>query len=198
MNAGEHALDFAGGNVVHINAGIAGLVACIMVGKRKGFPGPSLVPHNVPFVLIGAALLWVGWFGFNAGSAASAGYDAGLAMLVTQIAAATGNIANFGIAGALILGDHSIPELTATNFSNMHANPSKFVVFPMLLSFDTQTHALEQLRCRRQALCSGLGGHARCSGITEAHDRLASTTSDHRCGWSGRCSAHSDSAYSAE
>ncbi len=90
MNAGEHALDFAGGNVVHINAGIAGLVACIMVGKRKGFPGPSLVPHNVPFVLIGAALLWVGWFGFNAGSAASAGYDAGLAMLVTQIAAATG------------------------------------------------------------------------------------------------------------
>jgi len=92
MSAGTGALDFAGGNVVHINAGIAGLVACIMTGKRKGFPGPSLVPHNVPFVLIGAALLWVGWFGFNAGSAASAGYDAGLAMLVTQVASAAGII----------------------------------------------------------------------------------------------------------
>ena len=89
MNAHEHALDFAGGNVVHINAGIAGLVACIMVGKRKGFPGPTLVPHNVPFVLIGAALLWVGWFGFNAGSAVEAGFGSGMAMLVTQVAAAT-------------------------------------------------------------------------------------------------------------
>ena len=81
------AIDFAGGNVVHINAGIAGLVACIAVGKRKGFPGPSLVPHNVPFVLLGAALLWVGWFGFNAGSACAADTSAGMAMLTTQIAA---------------------------------------------------------------------------------------------------------------
>lgn len=83
------AIDFAGGNVVHINAGIAGLVACIAVGKRKGFPGPSLVPHNVPFVLLGAALLWVGWFGFNAGSACAADTSAGMAMLTTQIAAGT-------------------------------------------------------------------------------------------------------------
>ncbi len=82
------AIDFAGGNVVHINAGIAGLVACIVVGKRKGFPGPTLIPHNVPFVMIGAALLWVGWFGFNAGSAGGANFDSGLAMLVTQVAAA--------------------------------------------------------------------------------------------------------------
>jgi len=88
MSGAQGAIDFAGGNVVHINAGIAGLVACIMVGKRKGFPGPSLVPHNVPFVLVGAALLWVGWFGFNAGSAAGANFDSGLAMLVTQVAAA--------------------------------------------------------------------------------------------------------------
>ncbi len=86
------AIDFAGGNVVHINAGIAGLVACIMIGKRQGFPGPSLVPHNVPFVAIGAALLWVGWFGFNAGSAGVADSTAGMAMLVTQIAAAAGII----------------------------------------------------------------------------------------------------------
>ena len=88
MSEGQAAIDFAGGNVVHINAGIAGLVACLMVGRRKGFPGPSLVPHNVPFVLTGAALLWVGWFGFNAGSQLAADTGAGMAMLVTQVAAA--------------------------------------------------------------------------------------------------------------
>ncbi len=90
MSAGQHAKDFAGGNVVHINAGIAGLVACYFVGKRKEFPGPSLVPHQVPFVVLGASLLWVGWFGFNAGSAGGAGGGAGMAMLTTQAAAATG------------------------------------------------------------------------------------------------------------
>ena len=62
------ALDFAGGTVVHINAGIAGLVGCIMLGKRKGYGTQSMAPHNVPFIMIGAALLWVGWFGFNVGS----------------------------------------------------------------------------------------------------------------------------------
>ncbi len=82
-------LDFAGGTVVHINAGIAGLVACIMVGKRKGFGATAMHPHSVPFTVIGAALLWVGWFGFNAGSAVAANGSAGYAMLTTQIATAT-------------------------------------------------------------------------------------------------------------
>ena len=82
-------IDFAGGTVVHINAGIAGLVACIMVGKRKGFGSAKLAPHNVPMTVIGASMLWVGWFGFNAGSAGGAGESAGMAMLVTQIATAT-------------------------------------------------------------------------------------------------------------
>jgi len=82
------AIDFAGGTVVHINAGVAALVACIMIGKRKGFPDSPMPPHNVPFVLIGAALLWVGWFGFNAGSAAGAGHQAAMAQLVTQVATA--------------------------------------------------------------------------------------------------------------
>lgn len=82
------AVDFAGGNVVHINAGVAGLVACIFLGKRQGYPGPSVAPHNVPFVIIGASLLWVGWFGFNAGSAGGANGSAGMAMLVTQVATA--------------------------------------------------------------------------------------------------------------
>ena len=83
-------LDFAGGTVVHINAGVAGLVACIMVGRRKGYPGPSLVPHNVPFTVMGAGLLWVGWFGFNAGSACAANGSAGMAMITTHAASATG------------------------------------------------------------------------------------------------------------
>ncbi len=85
----DGALDFAGGTVVHINAAVAGLVGCLMVGPRKGFGKVALTPHNVPFVLIGACLLWVGWFGFNAGSAFSAGATAGMAMLVTQVACAT-------------------------------------------------------------------------------------------------------------
>ncbi|MDF1658842.1 MAG: ammonium transporter [Verrucomicrobiales bacterium] len=81
-------IDFAGGTVVHINAGVAGLVACIFVGKRKGYGSSELHPHNVPFVLIGASLLWVGWFGFNAGSAGGANESAGMAMIVTQVATA--------------------------------------------------------------------------------------------------------------
>ena len=81
-------LDFAGGTVVHINAGVAGLVACIVLGKRKGFPTTPMAPHNLGYTLVGAAMLWIGWFGFNAGSAAAANGTAGMAMLVTQIATA--------------------------------------------------------------------------------------------------------------
>jgi Amt family ammonium transporter len=81
-------LDFAGGTVVHINAGIAALVAAIVLGKRKGYPQTPMPPHNLTMTLIGASMLWVGWFGFNAGSAVSAGGSAGMAMLVTQIATA--------------------------------------------------------------------------------------------------------------
>jgi len=81
-------LDFAGGTVVHINAGIAGLVACLVLGKRKGYPTTPMAPHNLGLTLVGAAMLWVGWFGFNAGSAVAANGTAGMAMLVTQIATA--------------------------------------------------------------------------------------------------------------
>ena len=82
-------LDFAGGTVVHINAGIAGLVAALMIGRRKGWPTTMMPPHNLTLTLIGASLLWVGWFGFNAGSAVAANGSAGMAMLVTQVASAT-------------------------------------------------------------------------------------------------------------
>jgi Amt family ammonium transporter len=89
-------LDFAGGTVVHINAGIAGLVACIVLGKRTGYPRVPFPPHNLGYSLIGASLLWVGWFGFNAGSAVSAGAGAGMAMAVTQIATAAAALAWMG------------------------------------------------------------------------------------------------------
>ncbi len=81
-------LDFAGGTVVHINAGIAGLVLAIMLGKRSGYGTENMAPHNLTFSLIGASLLWVGWFGFNAGSALAANGSAAMAMVVTQIATA--------------------------------------------------------------------------------------------------------------
>ncbi|HXC57092.1 MAG TPA: ammonium transporter [Rhizomicrobium sp.] len=82
------ALDYAGGSVVHLNAGTAGLVACLMLGKRVGYGTENMAPHNLLFALIGASLLWVGWFGFNAGSAVTAGYNAGMAAAATQIATA--------------------------------------------------------------------------------------------------------------
>jgi Amt family ammonium transporter len=86
-------LDFAGGTVVHINAGVAGLVAALVIGKRKGYPNESFMPHNLVLSLIGASLLWVGWFGFNAGSALTASGRAGMAMAVTMIAAAMAALA---------------------------------------------------------------------------------------------------------
>ncbi len=82
------ALDFAGGTVVHISSGVAGLVAALVLGKRKGYKTTPMLPHNIPFVLIGAALLWFGWFGFNAGSAVAANGLAMNAFLVTNTAAA--------------------------------------------------------------------------------------------------------------
>ena len=84
------ALDFAGGTVVHINAGAAGLVCAYMLGKRQGYGRELFFPNNLVYTMMGASLLWVGWFGFNAGSALAADGRAGMAMLVTQVAAATG------------------------------------------------------------------------------------------------------------
>lgn len=87
------ALDFAGGTVVHINAGIAGLVGCILIGKRKGYGNMSLAPHNVPFTMIGAALLWVGWFGFNVGSNLEANAFAAQVFINTFLATAAAVLA---------------------------------------------------------------------------------------------------------
>jgi Amt family ammonium transporter len=85
---GLGALDYAGGTVVHLNAGTAALVTCLVLGKRVGYGTDNMAPHNLVLSVIGASLLWVGWFGFNAGSAVSAGANAGMAMAATQIATA--------------------------------------------------------------------------------------------------------------
>jgi Amt family ammonium transporter len=82
-------LDFAGGTVVHVNSGVAGLMAALVMGRRRGFGTEPMAPHNLVLSVIGASLLWVGWFGFNAGSATAANGNAGMAMAVTQIATAT-------------------------------------------------------------------------------------------------------------
>jgi Amt family ammonium transporter len=86
-------LDFAGGTVVHINAGVAGLVCALVLGKRKGFGSTNMAPHNLTLTFIGASLLWVGWFGFNAGSAVAANGLAGVAMMNTQVATAAAALA---------------------------------------------------------------------------------------------------------
>jgi Amt family ammonium transporter len=86
--AAAHVLDYAGGTVVHINSGVAGLMCALMLGKRHGYGTEPMAPHNLVLSVIGASLLWVGWFGFNAGSAVTAGTNAGMAMAVTQIATA--------------------------------------------------------------------------------------------------------------
>jgi Amt family ammonium transporter len=91
--AGWGVLDYAGGTVVHINAGVAGLVAALVLGKRRGYGAENMAPFNLGLAVVGAALLWVGWFGFNAGSAVGASANAAMAMVVTQIATAAAALA---------------------------------------------------------------------------------------------------------
>jgi Amt family ammonium transporter len=86
-------MDFAGGLVVHLNAGVAALVCALVLGRRRGFPDTHMPPHNLTMAVSGACMLWVGWFGFNAGSALAADGSAGMAMLVTHVGAATGSLA---------------------------------------------------------------------------------------------------------
>lgn len=93
MAAGESAIDFAGGTVVHINAGIAALMAALVLGKRQGYPNRISPPHNLPFAVLGAGLLWFGWFGFNAGSELAADGTAAMAFAVTHVCAAMGGLA---------------------------------------------------------------------------------------------------------
>jgi Amt family ammonium transporter len=101
------ALDFAGGTVVHINSGVAGLVAAYVLGKRIGFGKEPMAPHNLTLTVIGASLVWVGWFGFNGGSALGAGTRASMAILVTQVAAAAAAI-SWLLAERIVRGKASV------------------------------------------------------------------------------------------
>ncbi|MGE8539380.1 MAG: ammonium transporter, partial [Acinetobacter sp.] len=103
----DGALDFAGGTVVHINSGVAGLVAAYMLGKRMGLGRESMAPHNLTLTVVGASLLWVGWFGFNGGSALGANGSAGYALVVTQVAAAAAAI-SWLITEKLVRGKASV------------------------------------------------------------------------------------------
>jgi ammonia channel protein AmtB len=122
------ALDFAGGTVVHINAGIAGLVGAYLLGPRIGIGRESMKPHNLTFTMIGASLLWVGWFGFNAGSNLEANAGAALAFINTLVATAAAVLAWLvhgigGIVGALLTGIFTAPVLGGTgaaDFSMLH------------------------------------------------------------------------------
>ncbi len=87
------AIDFAGGTAVHINSGAAGLALCLVLGKRKGWPGTPMRPHNLPFVMLGAGLLWFGWYGFNAGSALSSNGSAATTFITTTVATGTAMLA---------------------------------------------------------------------------------------------------------
>ncbi len=125
------ALDFAGGAVVHLNAGTAALVAAIVLGKRHGYGTENMAPHNLVLSVIGASLLWVGWFGFNAGSAVSAGTSAAMAMLVTQIATAAA-VLSWMVAEWLIAKKPSILGMVSGAVAGLVAiTPAAGFVTPM-------------------------------------------------------------------
>src|SRR3546814_15381731 len=115
-------LDFAGGTVVHINAGVAGLVCALMLGKRKGFGETAMKPNNIGYTLIGAAMLWVGWFGFNAGSELAADGVAGSAMLATQIATAAAAL-GWMLAEGLHGGQPTILGIASGTVAGLVATP---------------------------------------------------------------------------
>ena len=124
-------LDYAGGTVVHINAGVAGLVCALVMGKRKGYGVDNMAPHNLVLSVIGASLLWVGWFGFNAGSAVAASASAGMAMAVTQIATAAAALA-WTFAEWLMRGKPSVLGIVSGAVAGLVAiTPASGFVNPM-------------------------------------------------------------------
>jgi Amt family ammonium transporter len=128
---GAGVLDFAGGTVVHINSGVAGLVAALLLGRRVGLGSETLAPHNLVLSVIGASLLWVGWFGFNAGSATAANGLAGMALTVTQIATATAALA-WMFAEWVTLGKPSVLGIISGAVAGLVAiTPASGFVAPM-------------------------------------------------------------------
>jgi len=136
---GAGVLDFAGGTVVHINAGVAGLICALVLGRRKGYGTDNMAPHNLVFTMIGASLLWVGWFGFNAGSAVGSNALAGVAMLNTQVATAAAAIAWMAIEwferkkpGMLGLASGAVAGLVAITPAAGFVNPQGALIIGLL------------------------------------------------------------------
>lgn len=136
---GAGVLDFAGGTVVHINAGVAGLICALVLGRRKGYGTDNMAPHNLVLTMIGASLLWVGWFGFNAGSAVGANSLAGIAMLNTQVATAAAAIAWMVIEwverkkpGMLGLASGAVAGLVAITPAAGFVNPQGALIIGLL------------------------------------------------------------------
>jgi len=135
-------MDFAGGAVVHINAGIAALVAALMIGNRRGFPTTPMAPHNLPWTVAGACMLWVGWFGFNAGSAVASNGAAGMAMLVTHLGAACGSLAwmtaewfRFGKPSVLGIATGMVAGLGTITPASGFVGPGGAIVIGLLAGF---------------------------------------------------------------
>jgi len=156
------ALDFAGGTVVHINAGIAGLVGCVLIGKRIGYGKELMAPHSLTMTLIGASLLWVGWFGFNAGSAGAANANAGLAFVNTVLATAAATLAwslgeamHKGKASMLGAASGAVAGLVAVTPAAGFVGPMGSIVLGLLAGF----------------VCLwGVGGLKRMLGADDAFD----------------------------
>jgi Amt family ammonium transporter len=164
------ALDFAGGTVVHINAGVAALVAALVLGPRKDFARQAMIPHNVPFTLLGAGLLWFGWFGFNAGSALAANPQAGLAFTTTMLAPAAtlmvwtlldlmrnGKATAVGGATAIVVG------LVAVTPAAGYISPTSAILLGALAAFPSYYGLLFRVRTRLDdsldvTAAHGLGG----------------------------------------
>ena len=132
-------LDYAGGTVVHINAGVAGLASCLVLGKRLGYGREAMPPHNLTLTLIGASLLWVGWFGFNAGSAGAADGRAGMAMLATQMATAAAALAwvgaewiSRGKPSVLGIASGAVAGLVAVTPASGFVGPSSAVIIGLI------------------------------------------------------------------
>jgi len=135
-------MDFAGGSVVHINAGVAALVAALMIGNRKGFPKTPMAPHNLPWTVAGACMLWVGWFGFNAGSAVASNGAAGMAMLVTHLGAACGSLAwmtaewfRFGKPSVLGIATGMVAGLGTITPASGFVGPGGAIIIGLLAGF---------------------------------------------------------------
>jgi Amt family ammonium transporter len=135
-------MDFAGGAVVHINAGIAALVAALMIGNRQGFPKTPMAPHNLPWTVAGACMLWVGWFGFNGGSAVASNGAAGMAMLVTHLGAACGSLAwmtaewvRFGKPSVLGIATGMVAGLGTITPASGFVGPGGAIIIGLLAGF---------------------------------------------------------------